>query len=138
VAGPTSAAHARMILESGSKASKPQHSRTHAVSVRRKHCCSSGEISAFKVASMAGPLRVYNGLTFTGRPGTDQLSNHEDRSAGPVQCNVGLYRTADWPSRLEPIGLHVRDLCAKLSESALDALRRLASDDFNHGPRWIM
>jgi hypothetical protein len=34
--------------------------------------------------------RRYNGLTFTGRPGTDQLSNHEDRFAGPVQCSVGL------------------------------------------------
>jgi hypothetical protein len=27
-----------------------------------------------------------NGLTLTGRPGTGQIPNHEDRSAGPVQC----------------------------------------------------
>src|SRR5688500_7435516 len=42
-----------------------------------------------------------NGRTFTGRPGADQLSNHEDRSAGPVQCSVGLStrRTADGASR---------------------------------------
>ena len=32
----------------------------------------------------------HNGLTFTGRPGADELSNHKDRSAGPVQCSVGL------------------------------------------------
>jgi hypothetical protein len=31
-----------------------------------------------------------NGPTFTGRPGADQLSNDEDRFAGPVQCSVGL------------------------------------------------
>ena len=37
-----------------------------------------------------------NGLTFTGPPGADQRSNDEDRSAGPVQCNVGLCR---WPAR---------------------------------------
>jgi hypothetical protein len=35
------------------------------------------------------PLR-HNGRTFTGRPGADQLSNHEDRSAGPIHCNAGL------------------------------------------------
>src|SRR5688572_10176556 len=45
----------------------------------------------------------HNGLTFTGRPGTAQLSNHEDRSAGPVQCNVGLCR-----SRASPLQ-HLRD-----------------------------
>ena len=35
---------------------------------------------------------LHNGLTFTGRPGSDQLSNHEDRSAGPVQCSARLSR----------------------------------------------
>jgi hypothetical protein len=33
-----------------------------------------------------------NGLTFNGRPGADQRSNHEDRSTGPVQCSEWLCR----------------------------------------------
>ncbi len=32
-----------------------------------------------------------NGGAFTGRPGASQLSKHMDRSAGTVQCSVGLY-----------------------------------------------
>src|SRR5262245_4492168 len=45
---------------------------------------------AIRPILIAAETEGYNGLTFTGQPGADQLSNHADRSAGPVRCSVGL------------------------------------------------
>jgi hypothetical protein len=67
---------------------------------------STGKLPEILSATKAARLRVnvgrwmrglgrsllHNGPTFNGRPGTDRHSNHEGRSAGPVQRSVGLSR----------------------------------------------
>ncbi len=42
-------------------------------------------------------LLQHNGPTLNGRPGTDQLSNHKDRSAGPVHSSGWLSDAAGRP-----------------------------------------
>ena len=49
----------------------------------------SGEVN-LRARRLAPPPA--NGKTHL--PGADQLANHRDRFAGPVQCNVGLSRTS--------------------------------------------